>query len=118
MGIEPGGFVRRQVGGRRRLAVIDLKIVARSTIGFADCRTNIEAHIRIGRLQRNRYRRNWRAQRQGPDVDIRTALHTTEEDEVRRFRQRACNLWTLTTAQQVDFEEVRRARKNLLALLS
>jgi hypothetical protein len=115
MSIEPGRLVRRQVGGRRRLAIIDLKIVVRSTIGFADRRTNIETHIRIGRLQRNRYWRHRRAQRQGPDVDIRAALHTTEEDEIRRFRQWACNLWTLTAAQQVDFEEVRRAKKNLLA---
>jgi hypothetical protein len=119
MGIEPGGFVRRQVGGRRRLAVIDPQIVARIAIHLVQQLGERQRRIRVGATQRHGNGGQRSVERADPDIDGGPAFGATEEDEVGRGGERvgARQARTPTAAQQVDFEQMDAAAKQVLPLL-
>jgi hypothetical protein len=119
MGIEPGGFVRRQVGRRRRLAVIDPQIVARIAIHLVQQLGERQRRIRVGATQRHGNGGQRSVERANPDIDGGPAFGATEEDEVRRRGERvgARQARTPTAAQQVDFEQMNAAAKQVLPFL-
>lgn len=119
VGVEPGCFVRRQVGGRRRLPVIDPQIVARVAIHLVQQLGERQRRIRVGAAQRHRHGRQRSVERADPDIDGGPAFSATEEDEVGRGGERvgARQARTPTAAQQVDFEQMDAAAKQVLPLL-
>ena len=119
MGIEPGRFVRSEVGGWRRLPVIDPQIVARIAIHLVQQLGERQRRIRVGAAQRHRHGGQRPVERADPDIDGGPAFGATEEDEVGRGGERvgARQARTPTAAQQVDFEQMDAAAKQVLPLL-